>query len=341
MTIAALPDPALTPRRADIDSWTGVLSEVIELARGISSTEFVPRGLQSVEKTTAAILYGRELGLPPMTALSSVVLVNGRPSLYAKTQRALILAAGHELRIRENTPEKATIWGRRREDAGDDDAWVKVTFSRADAERAGLWGSSDPWRKYPADMLLNRATSRISTAMFADVVAGLETAEAILDEDVPAPATVTVQAPATARARRATMAVSPAASSPAPALSPAESVREPSAAAIEEEGATKPATTQRARPRKTEGMSRGKQQVMLMHFKRLGVEDRDLRLETISAIVDRPIGSSSDLTDTEADQVIALMASSADAGAFARRIAELKDTRITAEDPAEAQQQNQ
>lgn len=340
MTIAALPDPALAPsRKADIDSWTGVLSEVIELARGISSTEFVPRGLQSVEKTTAAILYGRELGLPPMTALSSVVLVNGRPSLYAKTQRALILAAGHELRIRENTPEKATIWGRRREDAGDDDAWVKVTFSRADAERAGLWGSSDPWKKYPADMLLNRATSRISTAMFADVVAGLETAEAILDEDIPAPATVTVPAPATARARRATMAVSPAASSPA--LSPAESGRESSAAAVEEEGVTKPAITPRARPRKTEGMSRGKQQVMLMHFKRLGVEDRGLRLKTISAIVDRPIGSALDLTDAEADQVIALMASSADAGAFARRIAELKDARITVEDPAEAQQQNQ
>ncbi|MEA5054266.1 MAG: hypothetical protein VB093_12590, partial [Propionicimonas sp.] len=73
------------------DSWTDVLGDVINLARGIAGTEFVPNGLRgSIEKTSAAILYGRELGLPPMTALGSVHVVEGRAGISAEAMRALI-----------------------------------------------------------------------------------------------------------------------------------------------------------------------------------------------------------------------------------------------------------
>ena len=84
-----------------------VLGDVATLSRGICGTEFVPAGLRgSMEKTTAAILYGRELGLPPMTALGSIHVIDGRAGTSAESMRALILQAGHELEIREMTTSR-------------------------------------------------------------------------------------------------------------------------------------------------------------------------------------------------------------------------------------------
>jgi hypothetical protein len=56
--------------RRNTDTWTDVLPAVGDLAGKIAATDFVPdamRGKPAV--VAAAILYGRELGMEPMTAL--------------------------------------------------------------------------------------------------------------------------------------------------------------------------------------------------------------------------------------------------------------------------------
>lgn len=168
---------------ARIDDWAGVLDPVKELSTTISSTEFVPAGLRgSAPKVLAAILYGREIGMPPMTALSQIAVINGRPTLSAEGMRALIMSAGHQIRIAESSADKAVVKGRRSEDHNDPDGWQQFTFTSRDAQLAGLLGKG-PWTNYRADMLLARATTRCARAMFADVIHGLASSEEIRDLD--------------------------------------------------------------------------------------------------------------------------------------------------------------
>ena len=110
------PRPAAVDlRQAATDSWTEVVRDVILLAENIASTEFGPPSLRgSVPKTTAAVLYGRELGLPPMTALGGVHVIQGRAGISAELMRALILRDGHELHIAESTEIRCILRGRRR-----------------------------------------------------------------------------------------------------------------------------------------------------------------------------------------------------------------------------------
>lgn len=185
------------------DSWTDVLGDVVTLSRGIAGTEFVPAGLRgSVEKTTAAILYGRELGLPPMTALGSIHVIDGRAGTSAESMRALILQAGHELEIREMTTSRCRIAGRRR----GSESWTEAVAAKAefDQVRIRTRGGSmkltekDNWRNWPAEMLLARATTRLARMMFADVIHGMRSTEELSDmtETGQAPAAGQVPAPA-------------------------------------------------------------------------------------------------------------------------------------------------
>jgi hypothetical protein len=58
------------------------------------------------------------------------------------------------------------------------------TFSKEDAQKAGLWGKSGPWTSYPKRMLAMRARGFALRSQFADALAGLITREEA--EDMPA-----------------------------------------------------------------------------------------------------------------------------------------------------------
>jgi hypothetical protein len=177
--------PATAVVARDTDSWAERLPQVVELARAISNTDFVPEALRNnVAATTAAVLYGREVGLPPMTALSNVNVIKGRPGLSAVIMRAQVLAAGHEIRQDESTSALCTMSGRRR----GTDYWQTVTYSIDDARQAGLLQQNKNYEKNPRRMLRARATSELCELMFADVVRGMPSYEELeeLDDDSPA-----------------------------------------------------------------------------------------------------------------------------------------------------------
>ena len=207
---------AVDLRDRNTDSWTDVVVQVVRLAQEIAHTEFVPAGLRgSPEKTTAAILYSRELGLPPMTGLSGVHVIDGKAGISAETMRALILQAGHDFVVAEMSEARVVVKGRRR----GQQEWSTASFTIGEANRAGLTRPSKSGRPsnytlYPGDMLLARATTRLARMVFADVIHGMRSTEELTDmqwtEDVdqgsPAP-----QASATvSRAPRASRAQSPA-----------------------------------------------------------------------------------------------------------------------------------
>lgn len=178
--LPAIPDR--TPPREvavnDTDSWIPVASDVIRLANLIAPTEFVPRGLRdSAPATAAAILYGREVGLPPMTALTMTHVIDGKPAMAAEAMRGLILAAGHDLEVIETTRARCALRGRR----FGQERWTTVTVE-VDEFRHLTGNPKKPnWQLYPRQMMQARATVELARLVFPDVIHGFRAVEELDD----------------------------------------------------------------------------------------------------------------------------------------------------------------
>lgn len=212
--------PQATPSReiatADVDSWVGVVAQVAKLAEHIASTEFVPRQMRnSAPAVAAAILYGREVGLPPMTALTQTHVIEGKPSMSAEAMRALVFAAGHELAFEEATGATCIIRARR---AGSQE-WTRLAWTIDQARAAGLLGK-DNWKKYPRAMLIARCTADVCRMVFPDVIHGFRAMEEFDEQladavDEPAaPTTKVGRNRATKKAAAAPAALEPPAGRP-------------------------------------------------------------------------------------------------------------------------------
>jgi hypothetical protein len=117
----------------------------------------------------AALLAGQELGLAPMQSLRAFHVIDGKPSLSADALAALcvrsplcdyLLCEGDEVRATATTQRRGSPKP------------VSVTFSMADAQRAGLAGRGG-WQKYPAAMLRARAIAGVCRLAYPDLCLGL------------------------------------------------------------------------------------------------------------------------------------------------------------------------
>lgn len=172
--LPAVPTPSSREIAAtDTDSWTHVVADVARLAEHIAGTEFVPRQMRnSAPAVAAAILYGREVGLPPMTALTQTHVIEGKPSMSAEAMRALVLAQGHDLSFEEATGAQCIMRARR---AGSQDV-TRLAWTIDQARAAGLLGK-DNWKKYPRAMLIARCTADLCRMVFPDVIHGFRAVE--------------------------------------------------------------------------------------------------------------------------------------------------------------------
>lgn len=133
----------------------------------IADTVMVPRGLRGNPAAMyAAIMMGRELDLGPMQSMQMIDVIDGRPSLSAELQTAMIRSAGHSITASVFTDHECSISGRR-VDNGDE---MEVSFTIEMAERAGLLSKRN-WQQYPEAMLWARAVSMLARMLFADVFA--------------------------------------------------------------------------------------------------------------------------------------------------------------------------
>jgi len=161
-------------------AWIDLMPAAAELAKQVANTEFVPKSLRGNPAAIAAcVLYGDELGIGPMQALAKIAVIEGKPSLSAEAQRALILAAGHDLWVVESSNTKVTVAGRR----SNSDHVSTITWTLDDAKRAGLAGRQN-WRTYPRQMLMARATAELARLIFADAVGGLLATEELEEGEV-------------------------------------------------------------------------------------------------------------------------------------------------------------
>lgn len=302
--------PAATTDLALTDTWVPVLQDVAYLASRIADTDFVPAAYKGNNAAVAAsILYGRELGLPPMTALKAIDPIKGTPSLSSEAMRALIVSAGHHLRFVESTATRCVMEGRRR----DEEAWTRVAYTMDEAKSSGDAQKNAQYRSRPAEMMVARCTSRIARMMFADCIGGFpspEEVEAVAEVVAEtAPETVTIAreieqkpAPTPAKSRRKTAPKTEPKPQPAPAPEPADMDGPPLPGedGFEDIGAPPAEPEQPAEPLRTEAQSKK----LFATLRSLGIATRDEGLDMIGSILGHPIESTKELTKAEAVKVI-------------------------------------
>lgn len=178
------------PRRAPMMAGGKVMAivptsmeEVYRLATAVCAAGMAPKGIDTPEKATIAILTGLELGMTPMAAMQRIAIVGNRPCVWGDAVIALVKKSGLDEYIKETLEGEgdsmvARCVTRRR---GDPDEKEGV-FSVADAKKAELWGK-DIWRKYPKRMLQMRARAFCLRDTYADVLGGLYVAEELDDMD--------------------------------------------------------------------------------------------------------------------------------------------------------------
>ena len=114
----------------------------------------------------STILAGRELGMQAMASLRAFHIIDGKPTMSADLIRALVIKSGHAeyFRCTERTATQATFITKRK---GDPE--VSLTFTFAEAEKAGLVKKGSGWERNPVDMCVARASAKLCRLVYADV----------------------------------------------------------------------------------------------------------------------------------------------------------------------------
>lgn len=175
--------PAERPRSTAIavgtadawNTWQGCL----DLATALAPSGLIAAALRGKPADIAIILLtGRELDLPPMLALRTISVVDGKPCIESVLIAALIhrFPMTAEFRCIESTDKLATYRGRRKDEVEP----TEITYTIEDAKIAGLAGKQN-WQKNPKAMLRARACAATGRVVFPDAIANLYSREELED----------------------------------------------------------------------------------------------------------------------------------------------------------------
>jgi hypothetical protein len=165
-------------------------TEICQFADRASKTRMVPSHyMGKPDDIVVCVMQGIELGLNPLQSLSSIAVVNGKPSLYGDAPLALCYKSGKVESFKETIQGEgedmvATCTVKRVGQQA-----VSESFSVEDAKNAGLWQKAGPWKQYPKRMLTFRARGFALRNAFPDVLLGIGIKEEVID--VPAPKNIT------------------------------------------------------------------------------------------------------------------------------------------------------
>lgn len=163
------------------------IDEAYRLAVSIQRSGLSPASLKTPEAILVAIMAGMELGFAPMTALRSMYVIGGLPTLYGEAALALVRQSGLMEdfskvceRDDKGEPIQVTVTSKRK---GTATALVTI-FTRKQAEKARLWGGSNPnWTSRPDVMMGWRAIGQHLKDQYPDVLRGLNITETMDEGD--------------------------------------------------------------------------------------------------------------------------------------------------------------
>lgn len=136
-------------------------------------------GMQNTTQRAAdaffVMMMGRELGIPAMTSLKTIYVIDGQPSCSGQALLSLIRRSGVQVDIPDpgKVTDSATIKIKR---PGSD--WKTYTYTKQMATEAGLINRKN-WTKHPREMLIWRSISTAARFECPDIVGGLYMIEEI------------------------------------------------------------------------------------------------------------------------------------------------------------------
>lgn len=174
---AAMPAPVLKAQENGLLVGNS-LEQQYRLANLYHKSGLMPKGLNTPEKVMVALQICHELGLPPMTSIGKIAVINGTPSLFGNLPLALVQKSGllvaksERIECDENGEAVKAICTMQRKGFEPETR----EFSIEDAKKAGLLGK-DIWKQYRKRMLQMRARGWTINDVFSDVLGGLAQAE--------------------------------------------------------------------------------------------------------------------------------------------------------------------
>ena len=179
------------------------------LADLLKNGKMVPSSYENDEQVVIALMKGMEIGIPPISALGNIMIINNRPSVWGDLAQALVerthLITDHSKEEIGTKPEPGAELANWPLDYG-----YRVTFTRkgvatpyageftvANAKRSGLWMNTRklPWIQSPERMLFNRARAFALRDGFSDCLFGMGIVEEQRDFEVVEPALLAGPAP--------------------------------------------------------------------------------------------------------------------------------------------------
>jgi hypothetical protein len=171
------------------------VTDQIQLAQTLAHSNLLPEQYRKQPANLLwAVQYAQALGVHPMTAITGIAVINGKPTASAQLIGGLVRRAGHKLRVEtSDTKAVATIIR-----ADDPDFEFRVEWTMDRAKRAGL-GGRGPWQQYPAAMLAARAITEVARmaapeALFGIIYTAEELGADVDDEGTPQGAAFTAPA---------------------------------------------------------------------------------------------------------------------------------------------------
>lgn len=130
-------------------------------------------GMSSPEQAMMIMAKGHELGMPITAAFELIQVIQGRPTLSPRGALALVQASGllEDMQIAEQ-PGACTVMMRRRGGIN-----YSLTWTIADAKKAGIVKPDSAWQSYEANMLRWRTIGFVIDVLFSDVTGGLKRAD--------------------------------------------------------------------------------------------------------------------------------------------------------------------
>jgi len=158
------------------------IEEVFRLAELVYQSGLAPYQLKSPQAVTVVFLKGLEIGLPPMAALESIGVINGRACLYGDGIPALLWSHGFKIRETYKNADKLDACIARCEITRPDGEMYEFEYSAQDAKDNGLWDTREkidgkpnksPWFVYKKRMIRMRCRGWLARDCAADVLKGI------------------------------------------------------------------------------------------------------------------------------------------------------------------------
>jgi hypothetical protein len=166
------------------------VADMRETAGILCQSGLLPEGYKTAAQVFVGLQFGAELGLRPMTALNSIAVIRGKPTLWGDAALGMVKTSGLLTKYYEKVTGVGDAMIATVKSEREGNFVIETTFSVDDAITAGLWGKTGPWKTHPKRMLKYKARAFNLRDNFPDILKGLH-----LQEEMVGEADVAMEAP--------------------------------------------------------------------------------------------------------------------------------------------------